>query len=170
VAVSYGMSGTSYVQGQQKIPTEVSSTAIQYRTFTVDEEDISKNTVGPDGKPIPGQFSIIDLDTGEYVGYIGNYWRFPTFPSPANSGVQVPPDAGIPSRSGFGFGGNEPLGPYLTLYDSNFNTPSLSVVGGTMTVTNGYLLPPTLPMVGLSFQPMLLGMTFWTKQITLIHR
>jgi hypothetical protein len=134
-AVSYGMSGTTYVQGQQKIPTEVSSTAIQYRTFTVGEEDISKNTVGPDGKPIPGQFSIVDLDTGEYVGYIGNYWRFPTFPSPANSGVQVPPDAGIPSRSGFGFGGNEPLGPYLTLYDSNFNTPSVSGVFPALQIT-----------------------------------
>ncbi len=131
VAAPYGISGSNYVQGQQKIPTEVSSTAIQYRTFTVGEENISKNTLGPDGKAIPGQFSIVDWDTGEYVGYIGNYWRFPTYPSPYNADEQLPPATGEPSRSGFGFGGNEPLGPYLTLYDSNFNTPTYA--GGSVT-------------------------------------
>ncbi len=135
VAVPIGMSGTSYVQGTTTIPDELSSSVIQYRTFTVDEENLSKNTLGmptKDGvpQPLPGQFTLKDLDTGEYVGFMGNYWRFPTYPSD-NPTIQIPPASGEPSRSGFGFGGHDSGGgggPYLTAYDSNDNAVTSYVI------------------------------------------
>ena len=71
-----------------------------------------------------------DLDTGEYVGFLGNYWRFPTYPSD-NPDIQIPPASGQPSRSGFGFGGHDSGGgggPYLTAYDSNDNAVTSYVI------------------------------------------
>ncbi len=129
VAIPYALSGTQFVSATSiSMPTEVASTAVQYRTFTVDEENISKNTLGQGNKPVPNAFSMTDLDTGEYVGFIGNFWRFPTFPT-SDPDVQTPPAAGTASRFGLGFGGGiDASGPFQMTYDTNYNAPTLTGV------------------------------------------
>ena len=131
VAVPFALSGTPFVSATSvTMPQATATTAVQYRTFTVDEENISKNTLGQGNKPSPGAFYMTDLDTGEYVGFIGNYWRFPTFPT-SDPDVQTPPPAGEPSRFGLGFGGYQSPGvggPFLFAYDTNYNAPTITGV------------------------------------------
>ena len=110
------------------LPKTIKTKCQQVRTFTVAEEDISKGfnlgvvdtiTEQPIGY-------ILDLDTQEYVGVIGNYPRLPT--NPTNPFTFVGP--GTASKIGFAFGGgNDPAGaggPSLITYDTNFTSVDYS--------------------------------------------
>lgn len=106
------------------LPNTIKTKCQQVRTFTVAEENISKGFILGEvnentGTPIG---YILDLDTREYVGVIGNYPRLPT--NPTDSVTFVGP--GTASKIGFAFAGaNDPAGaggPALITYDTNFTT------------------------------------------------
>mgnify|MGYP003626893124 FL=1 len=91
--------------------------AIQFRTFTLEEEGIGKQgTVNTEtGVFTPSSDSIYDFDVGEYIGNIGNYQRYGSFTNP----LAPNQPQGTLSGAGYGFlGAKTGTGPIAIMFDS----------------------------------------------------
>tara|TARA_R110002012_G_scaffold75574_8_gene190964 strand:- start:321 stop:3044 length:2724 start_codon:yes stop_codon:yes gene_type:complete len=113
------------------MPTKWYNKAIQERTFSISEEDISKvgTTNTETGVFTPTADSVFDEDSEEYVGYRSNYQRYGLTTDPDASGVGIL--QGTPSRNGYGFlGFKTGVGPIAVMFDSGAPTQTINLVSG----------------------------------------
>lgn len=99
------------------LPTRWYNKAVQFRTFTTEEEDIGKagqidvNT----GEFNPTTNSVYDFDSNEYIGFTGNYQRYGSFTNPLSPNQPQ----GTRSGAGYGFlGFRTGTGPIAIMFDS----------------------------------------------------
>lgn len=106
-----------------ELPNKWYNKAVQQRTFTIDEEDLAKygEVNAATGTFIPTDESILDDDSGEYIGYVSNYQRYGLTDDPEATGAGVV--QGTPSRNGYGFVGLKTgTGPIAIMFDSGAGT------------------------------------------------
>jgi len=100
-----------------ELPNKFYNKAIQFRTFTTNEEAISKQgTINEEtGEFTPSASSFYDFDAEEYVGTIGNYQRYGSFNNPEAPNQPQ----GTLSGAGYGFLGIKTgTGPITIMFDS----------------------------------------------------
>jgi hypothetical protein len=108
------------------MPTKWYNKAIQERTFSIPEEDISKVgetnlETGVFTPTDPEGSSVYDDDSQEYIGYKSNYQRYGLTTDPSQTGVGVA--QGTDSRNGYGFlGFKTGVGPIAIMFDSGAPT------------------------------------------------
>mgnify|MGYP003978176447 CR=1 FL=1 len=120
-----------------QMPNKWYGKAVQQRTFTITEEDFSKQGVfntetgefTPNESPLGGQSdqpSIFDNDAKEYIGFNGNFQRYGAFTYDSLIADEVPnKKAGDLSGAGYGFLGiRDGVGAIAVMYDSG--SPNLS--------------------------------------------
>ena len=103
------------------LPTRWYNKATQFRTFTVEEEDIGKvgTSDSETGEFFPTAGSLFDEDAQEYLGIDGNYQRYGSFTNP------LFPNQPQGTRSGaaYGFLGiRTGTGPIAIMFDSGNGT------------------------------------------------
>ena len=115
------------------LPTRWYNKATQFRTFTIEEEDISKagqidvNT----GEFYPTSDSIYDIDAQEYIGFDGNYQRYGSFTNP----LAPNQPQGTRSGAGYGFLGiRTGTGPIAIMFDSGSGTEAETGITFTLVV------------------------------------
>jgi hypothetical protein len=99
------------------LPTRWYNKAVQFRTFTVGEEDIAKEgtTASETGEFFPSSTSIFDVDAQEYIGFDSNYQRYGSFTNP----LEPNQPQGTRSGAGYGFLGiRTGTGPIAIMFDS----------------------------------------------------
>ena len=105
------------------MPTKWYNKAIQERTFSIPEEDVSKDgeTNLETGVFTPTNVSVYDDDSQEYIGYKSNYQRYGLTTDPSQTGEGVV--QGTDSRNGYGFlGFKTGVGPIAVMFDSGAPT------------------------------------------------
>jgi len=103
------------------LPTRWYNKATQFRTFSIQEEDVGKegqidvNT----GEFYPSSNSVFDDDAQEYIGFNGNYRRYGSFTNP----LEPNQPQGTRSGAGYGFLGiRASTGPIAIMFDSGATT------------------------------------------------
>jgi len=119
------------------LPTRWYNKAVQFRTFSTDEEDIGKagTTAIDTGEFYPTSASIFDTDAQEYIGYNGNYQRYGSYTNP----LAPNQPQGTRSGAGYGFLGiRGSTGPIAIMFDSGSGLENIdgggSFEGWTATV------------------------------------
>ena len=117
-----------------ELPTQWYNKAVQFRTFTIDEEDIGKiGTLSTEtGEFTPTSASLYDTDGKEYVGIDGNYRRYGSFTNP------LAPNQPQGTRSGaaYGFLGIKTgTGPIAIMFDSGSPTQTDNGADQDFTIT-----------------------------------
>jgi len=116
------------------LPNKWYNKAVQQRTFSIPEEDLSKyGTLDTTtGVFSPTADSVYDDDAKEYVGYVSNYQRYGLTTDPAQTGAGV--TQGTISRNGYGFLGLETgVGPVAIMFDSGAGTMDDTVAPAELT-------------------------------------
>ncbi len=123
-----------------QMPNKWYGKAVQQRTFTILEEDASKqgtfNTETGEFTPniydgLPSKTpSVFDTDSQEYIGYYGNFQRYGAFSIDQTIADQVPnKKVGDLSGAGYGFLGiRDGVGAIAVMFDSG--SPINTFVGG----------------------------------------
>jgi len=134
-----------------QLANKFTNKAIQFRTFTTQEESIGKvGSVGDDsGDFSPTAGSVFDFDTDEYVGIVGNYQRYGSFINP----TQPNQPQGTLSGAAYGFLGNRTgVGPIAIMFDSgsplveevsNPSSYAISVRAEGENINSNHLVNPT---------------------------
>ncbi len=134
------------------LPNKWYNKAVQQRTFSIAEEDLSKyGTLDSlTGEFAPTDDSIKDDDAGDYIGYVSNYQRYGLTNDPEATGVGVV--QGTISRNGYGFVGFKTgTGPIAIMFDSGaatigtvspYETTGIVLAEGANLNTN-HLVSPT---------------------------
>jgi len=110
------------------LPTRWYNKAVQFRTFTVEEEDIAKagTTASETGEFFPTSNSIFDTDAQEYIGFDSNYQRYGSFTNP----LAPNQPQGTRSGAGYGFLGiRTGTGPIAIMFDSGSGLENIDGVG-----------------------------------------
>lgn len=111
------------------LPTRWYNKAVQFRTFTVEEEDIAKagTTASDTGEFFPSSASIFDVDAQEYIGFDSNYQRYGSFTNP----LAPNQPQGTRSGAGYGFLGiRTGTGPIAIMFDSGSGKENEDGFGG----------------------------------------
>ena len=111
------------------LPTRWYNKAVQFRTFSIQEEDAGKegqidvNT----GEFYPSSNSIFDVDAQEYIGFDSNYQRYGSFTNP----LAPNQPQGTRSGAGYGFLGiRTGSGPIAIMFDSGSGKENVDSFGG----------------------------------------
>jgi len=135
VMLPYATEGGAFTTATSiDLPNKWYNKAIQERTFTIAEEDLAKygEFNAKTGAFIPTDNSILDDDSGEYIGYVSNYQRYGLTDDPETTGEDVV--EGTLSRNGYGFLGLKTgTGPIAIMFDSGAGTATAT--GNPETVT-----------------------------------
>jgi hypothetical protein len=110
------------------LPTRWYNKAVQFRTFTVEEEDIAKaGQFDVDtGEFYPTSASMFDTDAQEYIGFDGNYQRYGSYTNPLSPNQPQ----GTRSGAGYGFLGiRTGTGPIAIMFDSGSGLENVDGVG-----------------------------------------
>jgi len=122
-----------------ELPNKWYNKAIQQRTFSIPEEDLSKYGTfnSQTGVFTPTAESIYDDDAKDYIGYVSNYQRYGLTNNPEATGDAA--TQGTPSRNGYGFlGFKTGTGPITIMFDSGAAT--MTDVFGLPLETTGIVL------------------------------
>ena len=110
------------------LPTRWYNKAVQFRTFSTDEEDIAKagTTASDTGEFFPTSASIFDTDAQEYIGFDSNYQRYGSYTNPLSPNQPQ----GTRSGAGYGFLGiRDSTGPIAIMIDSGSGLENIDGVG-----------------------------------------
>lgn len=111
------------------LPTRWYNKAVQFRTFTTEEEDNGKaGKIDLDtGAFTPSLSSVYDSDSQEYIGFSGNYQRYGSYTNP----LAPNQPQGTRSGAGYGFlGFKTGTGPIAIMFDSGSGLENLNDVTG----------------------------------------
>ena len=126
---AYASQGGAFTTASSiEMPSKWYGKGIQQRTFSFAEEDSAKygTTNTETGIFTPSTDSIIDTDTGDYVGYVSNYLRYGLTTQPTQTGETLV--EGAASRNGYGFlGWLDGTGPITVMLDSGASTLDATV-------------------------------------------
>jgi hypothetical protein len=121
------------------LPTRWYNKAVQFRTFTTEEEDNGKagkidlNT----GAFTPSLSSLYDSDSQEYIGFSGNYQRYGSYTNP----LAPNQPQGTRSGAGYGFlGFKTGTGPIAIMFDSGGGAENVNGATGAFEGWTGITL------------------------------